>query len=461
MSGRLAALPPEALSLLEAASVVGRDFDLPVAASAAGIDLPAALDAYDEAARHGLVEPGTGAGHRFVHALFQEAVLASVPPGRSVRLHAAVGRRLEDTGAPADLVAEHLWLARDLVGAAAVPHLVGAADNAAGVLAYEQAEHHLRRAAELLAQASPPDHQQELTVLLKLFTLVAGVRGWGTADAAALAQRARRLASTVGLRDDAVRLWWSLWLYFLGKGDAPTTGELAQTLMDQVADEGDSCAAVAAHLMCMFRHLAEQGGEQSALLHLDVAARLIEEVAVGELAAYDLNLAAVVLSTQAHVAAMRGRHDDQRTAARRAVAVAETDGRPVTRAMARTLAAQSAALAGVSPKEVRLLVDDAREIDDRYGYTYLSSQASILDTWVRAHLDGSPAELAAELERKVDDVVDAGLGGSTAVVLCMLGDVRVRAGDMEGARAAYGRARADPGPYRQLMVDLLDRRLDS
>ena len=461
MSSRLAALTPPALRLLEGASVLGREFDLAVAASVSGMDQHAALDAYDEAARHGLVEAAPGTGHRFVHALFQEAVLAALPPGRSVRLHAAAGQQLELIGAPADLVAEHLWLARDLTGPAAVPHLVAAAESAAAMLAYEQAEHHLRRAAELLARSSPPDQQRELTVLLTLFTLVAATRGWGAADASALAQRARRLASTVGLRADALRLWWSLWLYFLGKGDFTTTGELALTLAEQVPDDGVSAAAAAAHLMSFFRHLARPGTEAQALRELEVAAGVVEKASATDLASYDLNVAAMVHLARAYVAAFGGDVEGQRAAARHAVTVADADGRPSARAMARTLAAQTAALAGAPVEEVRLLVDDARQVDDHYGYAYLSEQVSIFEVWVRAHAEGVTPEDVAALDSVVHRVVEKGVGGTEAIGLCLLGDVRTLAGDARGARQAYLEARAVPGANGQLMVAYLDRRLQA
>lgn len=41
----------------------------------------------------------------------------------------------------------------------------------------------------------------------------------------------------------------------------------------------------------------------------------------------------------------------------------------------------------------------------------------------------------------------------------MLADVHRRAGQPAAARDALLRARANPGPYRGLMVDLLDARL--
>ncbi|HLL63759.1 MAG TPA: BTAD domain-containing putative transcriptional regulator, partial [Propionibacteriaceae bacterium] len=78
---RLAGLPPSARDLLAAAAVIGRDFDLRTAAYTVEMSMDEAMDAFDEATRHGLVEatadssPTRVADRRFVHALVQEVVL--------------------------------------------------------------------------------------------------------------------------------------------------------------------------------------------------------------------------------------------------------------------------------------------------------------------------------------------------------------------------------------------------
>ena len=118
--------------------------------------------------------------HRFVHALVQEVVLQELTAGHVARLHATVAEQLERAGtsSPAAL-AEHWWAAREIVGLRAVPSQVAAANAAASVFAHEQAEVHLRRALHLVRNATPPDPDTELSLLLSLFTLILTARGWG------------------------------------------------------------------------------------------------------------------------------------------------------------------------------------------------------------------------------------------------------------------------------------------
>jgi hypothetical protein len=64
---------------------------------------------------------------------------------RGAHAAAAALERLDPP--PVEAIAEHLWLAADVVPASrAVPYLRAAADEATAVLAYEQAETHLQRA---------------------------------------------------------------------------------------------------------------------------------------------------------------------------------------------------------------------------------------------------------------------------------------------------------------------------
>ena len=100
--------------------------------------------------------------------------------GRVARLHATVAEHLERAGtsSPAAL-AEHWWAAREIVGLRAIPSQVAAANAAASVFAHEQAEVHLRRALHLVRNATPPDPDTELSLLLSLFSLILTARGWG------------------------------------------------------------------------------------------------------------------------------------------------------------------------------------------------------------------------------------------------------------------------------------------
>jgi hypothetical protein len=185
-----------------------------------------ALDAFDEAARHGLVETATDESatrdrdRHFVHALVQEVVLDELPAGRTARLHARIATLLEREGSTnPDELARHLWAARELVGAAAVPALVAAAEAAVAVYALEQAEVHLQHALELVRSEPTEDPSTELSLLLSLFRIIMTGRGWGHVDVRRVMDRAMELAEAGAYNDETAQLWWSLFFFLLDRND--------------------------------------------------------------------------------------------------------------------------------------------------------------------------------------------------------------------------------------------------
>lgn len=480
---RLTALPDPAVHLLQAAAVLGRDFDLRAATFAAGMDVDAALDAFDEAARHGLVEScpdrvltrsgGRGADKRFVHALVQEVVLDALPSGRAARLHAGAARALAADGTTRpDELARHLWAARDLVGSAAVPALISAAEAAAGVYALEQAETHLRRALELVRTGGEPDPSTELPLLLSLFRVIAIGRGWGDQEVRALVDRAMELGHAGGYGDDTARLWWSLFFFLIDRND-PAYVHLADTLLSAVAEDDAAAAATSeatpslpavghaaravAYLTGIFSALDAEDRE-AAQSYLQRARRHVEAAPAADLAAFDEHLYAMLLVIEGYWAALTGNLDDYRSDANAAVAIADADGRPFPRAVARTLAA----IAGVYVSDVDYVADLARQaldLDQRFGFGWLASIAEHTLVWADAHREPPSAEAVAELSAHVSDVIAEGHRGNASIMLTLLADVYVLCGRLEDAQAAYGRALADPGPYRGLASDVVVERL--
>ena len=117
---RLDEVRGETLKLIDAAAVIGREFSLRTTAAVAGLSLEEALDAFDDARAHGVLEdsPDREGSRRFVHALVQETVIERLPALAMAKLHAAAADQLAlDASVPPDILAEHLWAARELVGA--------------------------------------------------------------------------------------------------------------------------------------------------------------------------------------------------------------------------------------------------------------------------------------------------------------------------------------------------------
>jgi DNA-binding CsgD family transcriptional regulator/tetratricopeptide (TPR) repeat protein len=167
---RLSRLSPEAVRLLRAASVVGREF--PSALVADMLDIPelACLSALDEAAAAGLLVALPSAGHQFLHDLVREAVEAGLPAAVRVHLHRRAADALER--AHAGQLEPHLSeLARHWAVAAvsgdrvrAADWIGRAADEAMRRLAYEEAARLYRLA--LAAGAGDIDVDRRCRLLL-------------------------------------------------------------------------------------------------------------------------------------------------------------------------------------------------------------------------------------------------------------------------------------------------------
>jgi hypothetical protein len=115
-----------------------------------------------------LEEPAERPGRLlFAHALIRAVLYDRVSVARRLRLHERVAELLE--GASSSQLAYHLLsaLPRGDVGRA-VAEARRAADEAAGLLAYEDAAEHLRGAAVALDRHRPADSEERLAVLLDL-----------------------------------------------------------------------------------------------------------------------------------------------------------------------------------------------------------------------------------------------------------------------------------------------------
>jgi transcriptional regulator with XRE-family HTH domain/tetratricopeptide (TPR) repeat protein len=117
LARRLLSLTSDALDLLAAGSVIGRDFDLWVAGSAAGLEGPRLLDAVDDGLLSGLVDEAGPSRLAFSHALVQHAVSDRLSFARSAAFHRKVAEVLEqrasehpDWPVPAADLARH-WAA--------------------------------------------------------------------------------------------------------------------------------------------------------------------------------------------------------------------------------------------------------------------------------------------------------------------------------------------------------------
>ena len=401
----------------------------------------------------------------------QEVVLDGLSAGRAARLHARVAARLERDGSTSpDVLAQHLWAARELVGAAAVPALVAAAESAAGVYALEQAETHLQHALELVRSDPESEPSTELSLLLRLFRIILTGRGWGDAELRTVMDRAMELAEAGAYNDDNSGLWWSLFFFLLDRND-PSYVDIADRLLeaiDETADPASSAdlphsatvghaARAVVHLTNIFSAL-HRDDRTRAQAHLRTARRHIEAAPAADLAAFDEHLHVMLLLIEGSWASLVDDGPTYRATSEAAVALADADGRPFPRAVARTLAAAN----GPYLRETAFVHDLARQgldLSQRFRFGWLSAIAGCMYGWADAHVAGTVAEAVSTIEALVADIVRAGRLGNEGILLHALADVYALDGRVDEARSALLRARQNPGPYRGMVVDLVDARL--
>ena len=170
---RLRLLPDEANAILEAAAVVGREFDLELVAATAEVEIEKVLDAFEAAESARLVSSIGAAGRTFTfaHALVRSTILDEVATTRRLRLHRRAALALETRAAvdPSLLsdLAHHYGEAAALgEGAKAIRYAQLAADHALEGLAYEEAAALLLRAVDVLDPKSVADQRTRAALLL-------------------------------------------------------------------------------------------------------------------------------------------------------------------------------------------------------------------------------------------------------------------------------------------------------
>lgn len=162
------------------AAVAGRTFDLDLICRAMGVDEDTALETMDELLRQGFVCEGRGIvgnDYEFVHHLVHEATYTGIQHRRRKRLHRLIGEAMESLYADQPVVAlAHHFDAGGVAEKALHYHNL-AAQKAAEVSAWQEAEEHLGRMLQLLDQLDPDSrHADNLRRRGQALTLRAELR---------------------------------------------------------------------------------------------------------------------------------------------------------------------------------------------------------------------------------------------------------------------------------------------
>ncbi len=272
VAARLAGLSAGCRRLVQAAAVVGRDFSLPLVATALGEAVEGCLSLVDEALAYGLVDRvGEAGDYRFVHALTRDAVVASLTTPDRISLHRAVAEATAATFA-GDLsdhlgdIARH-WaeLAPFGEGATARRWAIRAAQDAARRLAFEEAVRLYRAALELpVASLTDADRCRTLIALGRAASSAGDLRACvGAARAAADAAQA---AASPELLGEAALV--------LEVTADPAVNAVAEQLLERalggLAEEADD--GLRARLLAQRSHLAYYDGDDQRVGSLSAAA---------------------------------------------------------------------------------------------------------------------------------------------------------------------------------------------
>lgn len=171
---RVHELGPGATRVLEAASVIGREFDSELLTEVSELPGEEVIGSLEAAVSAGLLAdvPGTLDRYTFSHALFRQTVYAGIRRGRRAALHRRLAEVLErNHGRDPRHVSE---LARHFAGAgpAAAPKAleygVRAGAGALGALAFEQAIEHYSGSLAALGTSRSDDEKLRCELLLAL-----------------------------------------------------------------------------------------------------------------------------------------------------------------------------------------------------------------------------------------------------------------------------------------------------
>lgn len=171
---RLRRLPESCRTLLGTASVIGREFSLPVLATASMTSMADAIDGAELATHAGLIEELEAGRYRFSHALVQETLYGDLTAAGRLVAHQRVGEALEarpsgDASSYYAALAHHFGIAAPVGGAEkAVAYAVKAAGAALRQHAWETAIEHYRIALRSHDMLSEPKPEGLCDLLLQL-----------------------------------------------------------------------------------------------------------------------------------------------------------------------------------------------------------------------------------------------------------------------------------------------------
>jgi DNA-binding SARP family transcriptional activator len=211
ISRRLERLGDGTIEWLRVAAVIGRDFDSALLERVLGFDEDRFLGALEDALAAGLVieSPGDPGRYSFSHALIRETLYKGMSSNRRARIHRRVGIALEENDSEPQLSALALHFARAAEpqdAERAIRYALQAGEQAAAMLAHEEAAEHYARALEVLERSEPRALRRRCDVLLELgeTRVRSGERARGSREFREAATLAAQLGDSTSLARAAI-----------------------------------------------------------------------------------------------------------------------------------------------------------------------------------------------------------------------------------------------------------------
>ena len=283
LAGQFHGLQPEEQTVLEAASVAGVHFTVPVVSAATGISLLAAEEICESLAqrerficRDGVEEwpdDTLATRYRFRHALHQDVAYQRIAPLKRAYWHQKIGERKEQAFAAevetvAVELAGHFEQSRDYERA--VQYLQQASTQAMQHSAYNEAIALATKGLAILPllPASPHRTQLELTLLIVLGVSLSITRGYAVPEVGQACHRALELCWQA---DDDLQhfpILSGLFGFYLLSAQFQTAHELAERLLRLAEQQAEPVLKLAAHLALGFV-LWQMGELTTARLHFE------------------------------------------------------------------------------------------------------------------------------------------------------------------------------------------------
>ena len=255
-------LNPDEQRVLEAASVVGAEFQ--AAAVAAALERPLSeieatctrLSRHEQfVTAHGQSEwpDGTVASSfRFHHALYGDVLYGRMPAGHRIELHRRIAEREEKAhgeraGEIATELAHHYSRANDRNKA--IEYFQIAGERAAVRYAMVEVERHYSNALKLLGELpeTPERNRRELALQLAVGPALMTVKGWAAPEVERAYTRGRKLSEQVGELAQLFPILYGLWVNHLERLEFRSAYQIGEELLFQAEGAGDSTLLLEAH----------------------------------------------------------------------------------------------------------------------------------------------------------------------------------------------------------------------